>query len=346
MKIAVVTFPADVKTDNDVFIEGLERAGHKVVKIIFDGRKIVEDVLKSELDEVDVVWAPYERENKVAVWLGEILNKPVVGHYELISPWRTLKEDPTKWGYDVDQLSTFELEKEKWIKYYKEEIYFYKKCDTITSPTEYCFNTVNNLEPVEKEWKEKPYIIDDKLLLKYKVDRAKKEDIITIGRLVPHKRIHHIIKALAKIENAPVLKIIGYGPEKEILQMLANELKVKIEFLGAGQQGHKAYVLQNSKLLVTPCASLPLGEASLFKIPTIMYDVETMIQKHGKMGVYVENNNIDALAEKIKYYLDNPEEANKEGKRSYDVLVNGETGLCLSEEATNRMIKIFSEAIK
>jgi len=343
MKVIVVKPHAHIKMDSDVYTDALTEAGIDVVNTHFENGRVLTD---KKVDGADLIWCPYEQELQVGLFFKRNLNIPLVGHYEWVSPWRTMIDSPLNWGYEEKDVESFEKESQKWRNYYISLINLYKQADVKTSPTDYCFSTLKELGEINFEYKEKPYIIDDKLLEQFRIDNPEKSGILTIGRLVPHKRIHHIITALSMIDNPPTLKILGYGEEKDRLVKLAKELKVNIEFVGNGQNGEKAKYIQESEFLVTPCASLPLGEASLFKVPTIMYDNKNMIEKHGDMGIYVEDNNINALAEKIKEMIENPDELTKAGEKAYNVLISGKSGLCLSKDAVQRMIKIFEEAIK
>jgi len=334
-----------MRTDTEVFVDGLKRLGHIVFEMeYYGGRELFTKFTKEDFKTADIVWCPYERELPIGVRLKEELNIPLVGHYEWVPPWRINSEKGLEWGYAPEEIKTIKFEGGK--SYYESLVPFYNKSDLKTTPTKYCFETVKALGAEEKNLRIKPYAVDDELLLSQKDDTIKKENqILTIARLVQPKKIHHIIKALSLIDNPPLLKIIGYGLYQPILKKLSKELDVKILFCGTGIDGNKAIEIQKSLFLVTPAASLPLGEAALFKVPTISYNNETGIEKHGNVGKYVELDNIEELSKAIKFWIDNPEEARKEGENSYNKIMNDETGLCTTENACKKMVKIFEEAL-
>lgn len=344
--IGIKGYNFGIKTDTEVYFEGLRNLGHTVLEIIFEGTKAISEITVEKMKTADIIWCPYERETVVGVDLRKHFNIPLVGHYEWVPPWRVSPRNGLEWGYTKEEVEKI-VNTEGDVGYYKSLIPFYNSVDMKTISTKYCLDTVKALGAEDKNLRTKPYIIDDKLLLSKKDNNIKEENqILTIGRLVPHKRIHHIIRALALLDNPPLLKIIGYGPYNAELKKLISELGVSVSFAGFGQKGDKAIEIQKSLFLVTPCASLPCGEAALFKKPTLMYDNENMIEKHGNMGKYVKNNSIEELSKAIKYWLDNPEEVKKEGQNSYDKLINNESGLKTTKNACKEMIKIFEEVIK
>ena len=346
MKIIAVIPYGNIKMDSDVYCDALEKLGHTVVRVIFYNNKLI---FSKDCKEADLIWCPYEQEIDKGLFLRDSLNIPVVGHYEWVPPWRVNTGSLSEWGYDnineiveeTSKISTHRKNYEYWLN-------CYEKCDLKTTPSSYCLNTIKSIRDINTyNIFEKPYIIDDQLLLKYKDDAiVKKNQILSIARLVPHKRISHVIKALSLVKNAPVLKIIGYGPEKIKLENLAEDLNVNVEFVGEGQSGDKAKFIQESLFLVTPYASLPAGEAALFKVPTILYDIEAHLTKHPNIGKYVKKDSIEELAKAIQDWIDNPSEVAKEGEKNYNNLINGSSGLNLSETAAKKMVKIFKKVIK
>ena len=351
MKIIVIKERNDFyKDDTDVYCEGFERAGHTIKKIeikVIKGKiKNITPMNTEELKSYDVIWSPYGRGIIMANYLKSIIKKPVVGHCEWIPPWRVGADDITKWGYTENDRKDFDKSTIDAFKaYYRQVLDSFLKCDVKTTITDYTLKTIIKL--LFDDIEEKPYIIDDKLLLS-KVDKNIKTEnqILTIGRLEPHKRIHHIIEALSKIDNAPLLKIIGYGTRYENLLKLANKLNVKIKFMGKGQDGYKAEEMQKSLFLVTPVASLPVGEAALFKKATILYDVDNSIQKHGNLGHYVKTDDIEALSKTIKNWIEHPEIPKQIGQIAYQTLMDGKTGIRTTKDSVNRMVNIFKKVVK
>ena len=347
MKILVVKPKAAIKMDSDVFCEGFERLGHIIIEPILEGNNV-----HLPNKNVDVIWCPYEQELPLGLAIKQSIDAPIVGHFEWMPPWRTATEDVTNWGYTTDEeIKKIRDQQKDHIDYYFKLLNLYLRCDRMTTPTRYCLSTIEKLHTFTPEdyakIRIKPYIIDDRLLSRQKDSTIEEEyAILTIGRLVPHKKIDHIIEALSYIKNPPKLKILGYGPEKDNIIKLANKLNINIEFVGVGIDGGKALEIQKSKFLVTPFTSLPVGEAAIFKKPTILYNHPNVIQKHGNMGQYVATDDTTELADAIRRWLNYPEEARREGQNSYDKLMSNESGLKTTENACNEMIKIFKEVVK
>ena len=55
---------------------------------------------------------------------------------------------------------------------------------------------------------------------------------LTVGRLIPRKRIDLMLRALTQV-RAVTLTVVGSGPEERALRELARELDVAVDFLGA-----------------------------------------------------------------------------------------------------------------
>lgn len=86
------------------------------------------------------------------------------------------------------------------------------------------------------------------------VDEAK--TILYVGRLERRKGVKYLIKAFALLQtNNPNTKLLiaGDGPDKEKLQMLADDLGVKnIEFLGFVSEADKIRLLSEADLFCSP----------------------------------------------------------------------------------------------
>lgn len=149
--------------------------------------------------------------------------------------------------------------------------------------------------------------------------------IIIIGRLSRMKGHEYLIKALpAVIQKFPKLKLIvlGEGALKESLKKLAKSLNVHqhIEFAGFALPG--SYIPQ-CEVMVLPSLFEPFGlvyiESFAAKIPVIAFDTQSAneIIEDNKTGILVEKEDIDALAHKIIYLLESPEERKRITENAY-----------------------------
>lgn len=150
-----------------------------------------------------------------------------------------------------------------------------------------------------------------------KVKPAKeKSDIIFAGRLLSHKNVDLLLKAISLIQKSfPHVKafIIGEGPEKKKLKKMITNLKLEknVKMLGFLENHNKLYALMKaSKVFVFPSTREGFGivalEANASEIPVITVNHKDNatkdLIKNGSNGYIVEPNEKN-LAEKIITYL-------------------------------------------
>lgn len=106
--------------------------------------------------------------------------------------------------------------------------------------------------------------------------------VIVLGRLVPHKRVDLVLRAVAALaERRPALTldVCGKGPERERLGQLAAELGIadRVRFHGFVDEATKQELLRRATVQV--CASDVEGwgqvviEAAAYGVPTVARDV-------------------------------------------------------------------------
>ena len=149
--------------------------------------------------------------------------------------------------------------------------------------------------------------------------------ILMVGRMAQIKGHIYLIKALPEIiKKFPGLKLIlaGDGPMKEELISKAKALNVfqYIEF--AGFATPKKYASQ-CQLMILPSLFESFGlvyiEAFALKIPVIAFDAEAgnQIIENNETGILVPKKDSKALAEKIIYLLQSPDERNRIIENAY-----------------------------
>ena len=352
MNIIIIKPKSHIVMDSDVYAKGLQQMGHTVTHInIPPNAKSLTIPCSRILKQADIIWCPYEQEIELGLWIKEKLNIPIVGHFEWIPPWRVGDGNVQDWGYSLEQTEQAKKDQPAFTENYIKLLSNYLRCDVLTSPTNYCLETLKRFHKFTDEElakiRTKPYIVDNDRIFRDEDKTIEKENhILTIGRLVPHKKIVDVVKALSLVKNAPLLKIIGYGEEKENINRVAIELGVNIEFIGVGENESKTREIQKSQFLVTPFASLPAGEAALLKTPTILYDHFNVKEKHGDIGRFVKFNDVTKLAVAIQDWVDHPEKAVIEGKKAYERIINNKSGLKIIAHACQEMLNIFKEALQ
>jgi glycosyltransferase involved in cell wall biosynthesis len=143
--------------------------------------------------------------------------------------------------------------------------------------------------------------------------------ILTIGSFFPQKGFSYAIKAFAKLsdKNKDLQMImIGDGPEYRSLLNLSKKLRVrnKIQFAGWMTFENVKKYLDTCTMLVHPSCDMGdaspnvIKEAMASGLPVVgsnMVGIPELLD-YGRCGILVEPRDIDALAESIKYLVDNP----------------------------------------
>jgi len=170
--------------------------------------------------------------------------------------------------------------------------------------------------------------LDKHNLTKYR----NKKIILFVGRLAPEKNVPALIKALAivvkKYPNT-VLMIVGDGPERKKLEKLVAKLELEnnVVFIGAVKPDKVVNYYGLCDTLVLPSNFEGWGrvvvEACACGKPVIMTDVgcagEVII--NGKSGLVVPVGNVEALAEKLIYLINNVSIAKKMGKTGKKIVI-------------------------
>ena len=170
--------------------------------------------------------------------------------------------------------------------------------------------------------------------------KVDKPQLIIVGRIEEMKGHRYLLEAMPTlIKSYPSLRllIIGEGSLKEPLKRLANKLKISknIKFLGFKDSPYP--FIAESDIIVLPSLFEPFGivyiEAFALRIPVVAFDVAATneIIDNNSTGILVEAKNSIALAEKIIFLLQNPEEKERLVKNAYETY--------LGHFNTDRMVK-------
>lgn len=139
--------------------------------------------------------------------------------------------------------------------------------------------------------------------------------VITASRLVKKNAVGDIIKSLAYLPDSVKLLILGNGPDRKMLEDLAEELKLadRIIFQGAYANDDLPRYLALSDVFVRPSLSEGQGisflEAMAAGVPVIGTPVggipDFLID--GETGLFCQVGSPKSIAEKVKILLDNNE---------------------------------------
>ena len=145
---------------------------------------------------------------------------------------------------------------------------------------------------------------------------TKKGTILYSGRVIKEKGISELVaafKLVKKTQKVAQLNIYGIGDKREIDRLIDGDERITYH----GDAKDPIKVLAENEIFVLPSymegLSLALIEAAMMKKIIIATDVggnpEVVID--GETGLLVPAKNVEVLAEKIEYLLDNPKSAGK-----------------------------------
>ena len=144
------------------------------------------------------------------------------------------------------------------------------------------------------------------------LSKLKSDNIVSVGRLHPGKRIDELIKIFSKIENKTnKLYIIGSGEEYDNLKQLVIDLKLEDRVLLLGNMTHeemKPYMLDSALFAmtsVTEALPMVLLEAMSYGIPTIAYETRSGTNDiiDDGCGYIIKNRDESVYISKINEYL-------------------------------------------
>jgi glycosyltransferase involved in cell wall biosynthesis len=143
-----------------------------------------------------------------------------------------------------------------------------------------------------------------------------RKDLAFVGRLIPEKGLHVLLRALRKLNLAGqrrTLTVVGDGPQRPELVRLTTDygLVAQVKFVGACQPSEVATILNANNILVVPSVwQEPFGIVALEGLACGCVVVATerggLPEATGKCGVTVPNDDSDALAQAVAGLLRNP----------------------------------------
>lgn len=143
-------------------------------------------------------------------------------------------------------------------------------------------------------------------------DLNKKNQVITVSRLIKSKRVDTLIKIFSSIENIKdwELVIVGDGPEYESLKKLVSTQKLQNRISFIGETNNVDYFLAQAKIFAFTSASegFPnsLCEAMESGLACISFDCvagpsDIIIDQHN--GILIKDNDIDDYISKLSLLI-------------------------------------------
>jgi glycosyltransferase involved in cell wall biosynthesis len=147
--------------------------------------------------------------------------------------------------------------------------------------------------------------------------------ILFIGRLQSRKRVDSLLRACAQLRESPRLVIVGDGPERANLKVLAQGIYPNAEFVGARHGAELNPYFTEADLFVLPgTGGLAIQEAMSYGLPVIVAQgdgtQDDLVRKEN--GWQIPPDNFDALLSTMKDALSDVARLRKMGEESYRIV--------------------------
>lgn len=164
-----------------------------------------------------------------------------------------------------------------------------------------------------------------------------------VGRLQARKRVDLLILACARLPEGlqPELLIVGDGPERTALEVLALKEYPRTQFLGAKHGAELAPFYERADLFVLPgTGGLAVQQAMSYALPIIVAEADGTQSDlvRAENGWLVPPGDLDALTERLASALGDLARLRRMGAASYRV-VDQEINL-------EKMVEVFARAIQ
>jgi len=168
--------------------------------------------------------------------------------------------------------------------------------------------------------------------------------LLFVGRIQERKRIDNLLRACSALPEhmQPLLWIVGDGPNKESLELLAKKVYPKTDFMGRKSGAKLAELFQKADLFVLPgTGGLAVQEAMSYALPVIVAEGDGTQRDLVKAenGWLIPSNDEQSLRKTLKVALSDVAQLRQMGKRSYQIVQN-EVNI---EQMVNTFLKAISE---
>lgn len=187
----------------------------------------------------------------------KLKNQDIIHQHQLLGSWiaillKIILKKPllVRTGYDMYLFSIYE-KKVFYIRYLYKLLtrlsFIMSSIYTVTSHSDAIF-LKEKLNTDSNKLKIRPNFIEIKLFKKFNERETNK--ILTVGRLEEQKNYVFLIKSLRNLKNWQI-DIVGSGSQKKELEKIANEVDLKINFLGNLEYRELEKLYQNYKFYIS-----------------------------------------------------------------------------------------------
>jgi glycosyltransferase involved in cell wall biosynthesis len=158
-------------------------------------------------------------------------------------------------------------------------------------------------------------------------DRPKTTDrntILFVGRLQARKRIDSLLRACREMPDSPRLVIVGDGPEREKLELIARQVFPSAEFVGKKHGDELKPFFAEADLFVLPgTGGLAVQQAMSHGLPVIVAKgdgtQDDLVRPEN--GWQIPPEDYDALVSTLKEALSDVSRLRRMGAKSYQIVV-------------------------
>lgn len=145
--------------------------------------------------------------------------------------------------------------------------------------------------------------------------------VLFVGRLVPEKGVHHLIKAFEMVDTDLKLAIVGDNPhDPEYVQSLKATPDPRVHFLGFVYGDGYARLCDNAYLYVQPSevegTSPALLGAMGYGNCVLVSDIPENLETVGDSGLHFENGNPFSLGDKLEMLINSPQLVEEYGTKA------------------------------
>lgn len=167
--------------------------------------------------------------------------------------------------------------------------------------------------------------------------------VLFVGRLQRRKRVDLLLRACARLADTlrPRLWVVGDGPARQELEILAQSVYPETEFLGARRGAELETYLRMADLFVLPgTGGLALQQAMAYGLPVIAAEADGTQSDlvRPANGWRVQPGNLDELAVALYTALSDLPALRRMGEESYRIT--------REEINLDRMVEVFAEAVQ
>lgn len=167
--------------------------------------------------------------------------------------------------------------------------------------------------------------IDNKIVELDKFNLKPQEYIVAISRLVQHKGLHTLINAYNQLATDKKLVIVGGSSNTdEYVERLKGMAAGNANIIFTGAQSGEALeaLFKNAYLFVQPSESeglsIALLEAMAYGVPTLVSNITENMEVAENVSLSFTNKDVNDLAKKLQYALDNKENLNQLAEAAKD----------------------------